>query len=199
MLPGRPPWPVIPGPATAHALNEFDGTSREACDAFLTSLVGVAPDDALAQARAHGHLHPDARAKALCQEAPSMLDLDACAGKPPQAAPNPVHKDVDLGSAAAEQLLLDACGVWRSRARRPTRQAGRPTVSPIRGVQTRPGVPGHARLTQKAYSGLTPPFHRKKLSPEVRLSNSTGKRCATGRFAACSGATPFGDRSDAGR
>jgi len=119
-----------------------------------------------------------------------MLDLDACAGKPPQAAPNPVHRDVDRGSAAAEHLLLDACGVWRSRAQRPTRQAGKPTVSPIRGVPTRPGVPGHARLTQKADSGLTPPFHRKKLSPEVRLSNSTGKRRAAGRFAACRGATP---------
>lgn len=48
----------MPGPATEHALGEFSGASREACDAFLTSLVRIARDDALARARAHGHLPP---------------------------------------------------------------------------------------------------------------------------------------------
>jgi hypothetical protein len=47
-----------PGPASEHALTQFAGTSREACDTFLTSLVPIARDDALARARAHGHLPP---------------------------------------------------------------------------------------------------------------------------------------------
>jgi hypothetical protein len=47
-----------PGPATEHALTEYQGASREACDAFLTSLTRVARDDALERARAHGHLPP---------------------------------------------------------------------------------------------------------------------------------------------
>ena len=47
-----------PGPASEHALTQFAGTSREACDTFLTSLVQIARDDALARARAHGHLPP---------------------------------------------------------------------------------------------------------------------------------------------
>ena len=48
----------VPGAATEHALTQFAGTSREACDAFLTTLVQIARDDALARARAHGHLPP---------------------------------------------------------------------------------------------------------------------------------------------
>ena len=47
-----------PGAGTDHALNQFVGASREACDAFLTKLVGIARDDAIAQARAGGHLPP---------------------------------------------------------------------------------------------------------------------------------------------
>lgn len=47
-----------PGAATEHALTQFASTSREACDAFLTMLVQIARDDALARARAHGHLPP---------------------------------------------------------------------------------------------------------------------------------------------
>ncbi len=43
---------------TEHALNGFDGASNEACSTFLTKLVGIARDDALAQARARGHLPP---------------------------------------------------------------------------------------------------------------------------------------------
>ena len=47
-----------PGPASEHALTHFAGISREACDTFLTSLVQIARDDALARARAQGHLPP---------------------------------------------------------------------------------------------------------------------------------------------
>jgi hypothetical protein len=47
-----------PGPATEHALTRFASTSREDCDAFLTMLVQIARDDALARARAQGHLPP---------------------------------------------------------------------------------------------------------------------------------------------
>ena len=47
-----------PGPASEHALTQFAGNSREACDMFLTSLVQIARDEALARARAHGHLPP---------------------------------------------------------------------------------------------------------------------------------------------
>ncbi len=43
---------------TEHALNGFDGASNEACSTFLTKLIGIARDDALAQARARGHLPP---------------------------------------------------------------------------------------------------------------------------------------------
>jgi hypothetical protein len=49
----------VPGPATEHALSQFADTSREACDAFLDNLVRTARDDALARARAHGHLPPE--------------------------------------------------------------------------------------------------------------------------------------------
>ncbi len=47
-----------PGPASEHALTQFAGASSGACDTFLTSLVQIARDDALARARAHGHLPP---------------------------------------------------------------------------------------------------------------------------------------------
>jgi len=46
------------GAGTEHALSQFDSTSREACDVFLTNLVRIARDDALTSARAHGHLPP---------------------------------------------------------------------------------------------------------------------------------------------
>jgi hypothetical protein len=49
----------VPGPATEHALSQVADTSREACDAFLDNLVRTARDDALARARAHGHLPPE--------------------------------------------------------------------------------------------------------------------------------------------
>jgi len=39
----------VPGPAAEHALTQFAGTSREACDAFLDNLVRTARDDALAR------------------------------------------------------------------------------------------------------------------------------------------------------
>ena len=47
-----------PGPGSAHALNQFAGTSPEACDRFPTALVQIARDDALTRARACGHLPP---------------------------------------------------------------------------------------------------------------------------------------------
>jgi hypothetical protein len=47
---------LVPGGATQHALLTFVGTSPEACDAFLSKLVRIARDDALARARAHGVL-----------------------------------------------------------------------------------------------------------------------------------------------
>jgi hypothetical protein len=46
----------VPGPAAEHAMTHFAATSVEACDAFLTSLVQIARDDAIARARAHGQL-----------------------------------------------------------------------------------------------------------------------------------------------
>jgi hypothetical protein len=49
----------VPGPGTEHALSQFGGTSAEACDAFLDSLVRTARDDALIRAREHGHLPPE--------------------------------------------------------------------------------------------------------------------------------------------
>jgi hypothetical protein len=49
----------VPGPATEHALSQFADTSREAGDVFLDNLVRTARDDALARARAHGHLPPE--------------------------------------------------------------------------------------------------------------------------------------------
>jgi hypothetical protein len=49
----------VPGPATEHALSQFADASREACDALLDNLVRIARDDALARARAHGHLPPE--------------------------------------------------------------------------------------------------------------------------------------------
>jgi hypothetical protein len=48
----------LPGPGTDHALTRFAGTSREACDTFLTTLVQVARDDSLGRARDHGVLPP---------------------------------------------------------------------------------------------------------------------------------------------
>jgi hypothetical protein len=48
----------VPGGATQHAIATFVGTSPEARDAFLTNLVHIARDDALARARAHGLLPP---------------------------------------------------------------------------------------------------------------------------------------------
>ncbi len=47
-----------PGPAADHALTQFAGTSRDVCDTFLTTLVHIALDDALEQARHHGVLPP---------------------------------------------------------------------------------------------------------------------------------------------
>ena len=47
-----------PGAGTDHALNQFVGGSREACETFLSRLVGIAQDDPIAQARAGGHLPP---------------------------------------------------------------------------------------------------------------------------------------------
>ncbi len=49
----------VPGPATEHALSQFADTSPEACDACLENLVRTARDDAIARARAHGHLPPE--------------------------------------------------------------------------------------------------------------------------------------------
>jgi hypothetical protein len=48
----------IAGAGTEHALSQFDSTSPEACDMFLTNLVRIARDDAISSARAHGHLPP---------------------------------------------------------------------------------------------------------------------------------------------
>jgi len=48
-----------PGPGTEHALSQFEATSREACDGFLTDLVRIARDDAIARARTHGRLPPE--------------------------------------------------------------------------------------------------------------------------------------------
>jgi hypothetical protein len=48
-----------PGAATEHALSQFDGASREACERFLTNLVRIARDDAFARARDLGHLPPE--------------------------------------------------------------------------------------------------------------------------------------------
>ena len=45
---------LVPGGPTQHAIATFVGISPEACDAFLTNLVHIARDDALARARAHG-------------------------------------------------------------------------------------------------------------------------------------------------
>ena len=47
-----------PGPATDHAITRFTGASRAVCDAFLSTLVHVARDDALGRARDHGILPP---------------------------------------------------------------------------------------------------------------------------------------------
>jgi len=47
-----------PGPATAHALSHFAGTSVEECNAFITQLGHTALDDALARAREFGFLPP---------------------------------------------------------------------------------------------------------------------------------------------
>src|SRR5215211_2847305 len=47
-----------PGAATEHAIRGFAGTTREACQAFLNTLVQIAKDDALARARSHGFLPP---------------------------------------------------------------------------------------------------------------------------------------------
>jgi hypothetical protein len=50
----------VAGGATLHAIRRFTGMTAEAREAFLTTLVHVARDDALARARAHGLL-PQAR------------------------------------------------------------------------------------------------------------------------------------------
>jgi hypothetical protein len=47
-----------PGAGAEHALNQFAGVSSQECDAFLSNLVRIVRDDALARARAHGHLPP---------------------------------------------------------------------------------------------------------------------------------------------
>jgi hypothetical protein len=47
-----------PGPGVEHAISQFVEQTSEACDAFLTKLVRIARDDALARARATGHLPP---------------------------------------------------------------------------------------------------------------------------------------------
>src|SRR5437899_110406 len=49
----------VPGPGAEYALMQFAATSVEACDAFLTTLVHIARDDAIARARAHGELPPE--------------------------------------------------------------------------------------------------------------------------------------------
>ena len=48
----------VPEPGTEHALGQFNGTTAEECDAFLTQLSRVARDDALLRARQHGFLPP---------------------------------------------------------------------------------------------------------------------------------------------
>jgi hypothetical protein len=48
----------VPGGGAQHAIARFVGSSPEAGDAFLTNLVRIARDDALARARAHGVLPP---------------------------------------------------------------------------------------------------------------------------------------------
>jgi hypothetical protein len=48
-----------PGPGTEHALSQFEATSRDACDRFLTNLVRIARDDAIARSRTHGRLPPE--------------------------------------------------------------------------------------------------------------------------------------------
>jgi len=48
----------VPGGGAQHAIARFVGPSPEACDTFLTNLVHIARDDALARARAHGVLPP---------------------------------------------------------------------------------------------------------------------------------------------
>jgi phosphatidylglycerophosphate synthase len=47
-----------PGVGTDRALNQFVGGSRDACETFLSRLVGIARDDAIARARAGGYLPP---------------------------------------------------------------------------------------------------------------------------------------------
>jgi hypothetical protein len=47
-----------PGPAADHAITRFAGASRTVCETFLTTLVHIALDDALGQARDHGVLPP---------------------------------------------------------------------------------------------------------------------------------------------
>src|SRR5260370_28743635 len=49
----------VPGPAADHAPTRFVGTSREACDTFLTTLARVARDDALGHARDRAVLPPN--------------------------------------------------------------------------------------------------------------------------------------------
>jgi hypothetical protein len=48
----------VPGPAADHAITRFTGASRKVCDAFLTTLVHIALDDAIKRARDHGALPP---------------------------------------------------------------------------------------------------------------------------------------------
>jgi hypothetical protein len=48
----------VPGPGAEHAVSQFRGTSAEACDAFLDSLLRTARDDALIRAREQGRLPP---------------------------------------------------------------------------------------------------------------------------------------------
>jgi hypothetical protein len=49
----------VPGPGAEHALTEFVAASIAVCDAFLTTLVQIVRDDAIARARAHGQLPPE--------------------------------------------------------------------------------------------------------------------------------------------
>jgi hypothetical protein len=56
-----------PGPATQHALGQFVGSSVAECDAFLTRLVQVARDDALARGALTVVCRLDALAEGTCR------------------------------------------------------------------------------------------------------------------------------------
>jgi hypothetical protein len=57
----------VPGASTEHGLSQFAGSSREACDRFLTSLVQVARDDALGRPANTGSCLLGARAEGFSQ------------------------------------------------------------------------------------------------------------------------------------